>query len=394
MRRSKLAVIAMLSTLVAGCNSVQGDPRASEIDVRILDVGAYSARPPTVEDPRSEKQGIIMEALHIGDLVADPYEVDPALKVGWGTTTITDPTVAIRLLADVARPVLVKYGMIAGFSVGAGDAVQPPRDSKDARPASLTITVLRFPDSDSATKAAKEIDAADFAQNPANVAVPIPSHPEANSHWRPTVPSISATAAHGPYVMNIYAFVRELDQQALAEVIKKTIEVQAPILDSTEPTSRDKLSSLPTDPGSLLIRTLASKPEPITVDGGTTATFTGRGYVHSGSKRDERSKIAGDAGIMRAAYTASAYIVETKDEQGAEALVQYYTSADNTHPVDDPPGVPTTRCIDADKPAADKPHIYCYVRYRNYVATVNGMELANVHRQAGAQYAILANAAL
>lgn len=347
-----------------------------------------------VEDPGTEKQGIVMEALRIGNLVADPYEVDPSLKVGWGTTTITDPTVAIRLLADVARPVLAKYGMIAGFSVGAGDAVQPPRDSKDPRPASLTITVLRFPDADSATKAAKEIDAADFAQNPANVVVPIPSHPEANSHWRPTVASISATAAHGPYVMNLYAFVHSPDQQALADVIKKTIEVQAPILDSAEPTPPDKIASLPTDPGSLLIRTLATKPEPITVDGGTTATFTGRGYIHSGSKRDERSKIATEAGIMRAAYTENAYIVETKDEQGAEALVEYYTSSTGTHKVDDPSGVPTTRCIDADKPVADKPHVFCYVRYRNYVATVNGFELADVHRQAGAQYAILANAAL
>lgn len=162
-------------------------------------------------------------------------------------------------------------------------------------------------------------------------------------------------------------------------------------MDKFVPTPQDKLSDLPTNPDSILSRTLPAKPEDIKVDGVDTATYNSRGYLHLGNDHEERTQLIEKAGIERIAFTEASYVIRARDSQGAAAVQASYIESDDRTAVDGPEGVPTARCIEIKDPAPDTSRYYCYIAYRQYVGIVNGNDLSDLQRKAAAQYAVLAN---
>lgn len=117
-RATALGVIVASAAFAVSCSSVQGFPKASELDVRTLGCRGVLRLAADSRRSEDEKSGHRHEGMRIGDAVRRrPLRSRSHAQTGWSSTVITDVVVATRaLFADVAGPVLTRYGMITGFS--------------------------------------------------------------------------------------------------------------------------------------------------------------------------------------------------------------------------------------------------------------------------------------
>ncbi|MFH5207771.1 hypothetical protein ACHIPZ_06010 [Antrihabitans sp. NCIMB 15449] len=412
-RVGALAVVVFLGgAQVAGCSSpTEGAAKAGEVDVRTLEVGDYSTEP--LDVPRNDREsfGRLIEAVRIADAVADPYKIDPDLKYWSGAEPRPDAKSATGTLADATQPVLEKYGMIAGFAVGGRDQEFPAEGKPkvgDAR--AVTINVLRFPDEDSAGRAAREIDAVDFALSPENRAVEIPEYDAAQSHWRPGVPSLGSTIARGFWVVNVYAEHTSADLDALTDLVTKTFDAQLPLLDSFDATPADKVATLPLDAEGMVRRILPYQvgvwPYPVVesddpstiVESGNVSIESGIAYgrlgaTHSAGNKEVVGKLFDETGLeFWGAVEIGTFLYRVRDKAAAERLVaeNYGDSPNITNTIDGPKGVPDATCQELQTYTGD-PYYRCSVIYRQYAASVTSNDEDDVRFKAAAQYALLAN---
>src|SRR4051812_28764244 len=128
-----------------------------------------------------------------------------------------------------------------------------------------------FPNDDSAARAAAEMDATDFAVNPENQSTEIPGYPQAKAHFRPASPSIAATIASGRLVASVA--VRSDSRpnlQYLQQRIKRTFDLQMPLMSKLIPDVEVTLTSLPRDPDNMLSRAFVPGDQPkVSVNFGT-----------------------------------------------------------------------------------------------------------------------------
>lgn len=258
-RRSRGPGRFLLSALVSaalvatpGC-TVAGRPVPDFPDPTALDIGEYSVEPliePAVHDP---EYGRVIESMRMAEAVVRPQEADAALRYpyGVGIVPVPTPVKASVLLADAVRDVLHRDELLAGIAVnGTSNELRiPPRTGADRF---LQIMLLRFPDDGSATRAAADIDSRDAAVSRDNVGVPVPGYSAAHAHWRPGVPTVAATLAHGPFVVHVLAGHTAPDLAALTALVRGTFDQQLPRLDDFDPTPREKLAGLPLDSSGML----------------------------------------------------------------------------------------------------------------------------------------------
>ncbi|MFF3569701.1 DUF7373 family lipoprotein [Nocardia jiangxiensis] len=392
-----LGAFAMV-TLVAGCSSVlHPNAVAGEVDVRTLDIDADSStRPPTLPSYLGIRGYAQLEAARLADAVLSPYEVEPKYFWGAAASAQVTPESVTQYLADPVVKVLYDNGFVVGFSTGAADSVTPltkavygTHDHEGIR-----VTVLRFPDAASARSAAQQTDAVDMALNPQNTPVKLPKYADAFAHWRPTVPTLGSTLAHGVFVVNILADARTTDLTRLTEMTQQYLAAELPVLDKFVPTPAEKIPTLQQDPDHILVRTLHEGAAASPPDGGSEIVYTLRAYLNYVQDQGTRYPVMRRAGIDRVAVAPAAYVFRARDSAAAVQFVAdsaHLGDADARRDVDPPEGVPNTMCVENyTAPAAAR--FRCFVAYRRYAALVLGQQLWQTQQRAASQYALLANA--
>ncbi len=393
-RKSAVGLIAVFA--LASCASpVDGTALPAEIDVRGFDVGRYGTKP--VKAPDGDVlRGTIVEATRISGAMADSYEIDPTLKHGWGAEIDRDPAAATNSLADVAEPVLTRYGMIAGAVHTGTDLEFPAKKPSPGDFRGITTNLILFPDAESAKKAAKEIDEADFNVNPSNNRrASVPGYAESHAHYRPNVPNMGATLAEGPFVISLFLEHTSADVDVLTDMAKKTFDKQVPLLRQFKATGKENLAKAPVDGEGMIKRTLPDTagawPSP-SAEWGTV--YNRRGAVHEQDDKEKTSKLFDATQVEFVAVgQVGTVLYRTRDAAGAERLAReqfgrvYQIDADITAPKD----VPGAKCFKV-KSASGRPQDFrCNVVYRNYAAQVRADNENDVRQKGAAQYALLAN---
>ncbi|WP_157121294.1 DUF7373 family lipoprotein [Nocardia miyunensis] len=392
-----LGALVMVA-LVAGCSSVlHPNAVAGEVDVRTLDTDSYSStKPPALLNHLAAFGYAYLEAARLADAVLSPYEVEPRYFWGAAAGAQVAPESVTEYLADPVVKVLYDNGFIVGFSTGAADSVTPltkavygTHDHEGIR-----VTVLRFPDAASARSAAQQADAVDMALNSQNTRVELPKYADAFAHWRPTVPTLGSTLAHGAFVVNILADARTTDLTRLTEMTQKYLAAELPVLDKFVPTPDEKIAALQQDPDHILVRTLHDGEVVGGPADGSEIVYTLRAYLNYVQDQGTRYPVMRRAGIDRVAVAPSAYVFRTRDAAAAEQFVvesAHLGDAASRRDVDPPERVPNAMCVENyTAPAAAR--FRCFVAYRRYAALVLGQQLWRTQERAASQYALLANA--
>ncbi|MGW4243791.1 DUF7373 family lipoprotein [Nocardia sp. NPDC004722] len=401
-QRFRASVLLLITAVaVAGCGSkVEGSARPGEIDVRGLDVGKYATDPlelrhiysPTMSD------GFALAVQRLANHVVNGYEIDPAFGYGTGVVPFVDSDKATTALAKVTIPVLDSNKMMFGISVGHSDK-QPDKTGKTPDDSAFTtVTVMQFPDAAAASKAAGELEDADFAvAADVNQHVALPKYPDAHSHWRPGVANIGSTLAHGSYVVNLFVGVKDPDLSQLQALAQKTYDAQLPLLDSLPALDREGVLRLPYDPDAMLRRTLNPDdlPQPEFL---SQAVAEPRGFLHRVTDQTFWRKLLGDNQVDRfstsgMSYSGSSMLFRTTGIDRSRALAAAILDHGYSGVADEPPGIPDAKCGEAAaaNQSSGAKRFRCVVSYRQYTALVESDQLADVHQRADAQYALLAN---
>ncbi|GAB0106229.1 hypothetical protein JMUB6875_52130 [Nocardia sp. JMUB6875] len=395
------ALLTLTTAALAACGAdVHGTAHPAEIDVRTLDVGKYSTDPLELRytyDP-SMANGFNLAVQRLADHVVTGPDIDPMLVYGTGAITILDAEKATKVLAKATQPVLTDNHMMFGISVGHSEKEPDKSGAVPPGSAFTTVTVLQFPDAAAASKAAQELDDADFGVAPdLNQRVSLPKYPDAHAHWRPGVASIGSTWARGNYVVDLYVGVKDPDLSQLTALAEKVYAAQGPLLDSLKPLDREGILRLPYDSEGMRRQTLV-------LDGGwspnfvTQAVAEPRGYLHRVTDQDYWRRVLSDYGVDRfansgASYSGSTMLFRTRDAQAAGKLADLVLERGYSVIADVPTGIPGAKCGEstAKSQYSSAKRYRCVLSYRRYAASVESDQLADVRQRAAAQYALLAN---
>lgn len=407
-RRTTLGVLACgaVAVLITGLiwglpRTVPGTPTTADIALSTLDFGDLDAEP--LPEPRNDKDRYsrIIESVRMAEAVVDPREIDPILIPDL-PAPLPKPTDTTGILAEVAKPILTKYGMLAGYSILGDGTCRSGGCSTIKRPWSVQATVLRLPDETAARAAASEIEAADFAVNPANVAVRLPEYPAAQGHWRPTVPTLGTILAHGPFIVTLFVSYATPDLGELTRLASKTLAAELPKLDAFAPTPVSELPNLRFDTDGMLRRMVPSTrgtwPYPyITKIQGDYVAGAGlsleasgvvygpTGTMHWLAGAAENAGIT-DADIESVAQIDRRWLIRTRNAITARRLAaeESVVTADQSPMA--APRVPDAKCLRRE---AIVPVYYCVVQVDRYVAVVTAIDEKSAHQIAAAQYALL-----
>ncbi|MGX1812215.1 DUF7373 family lipoprotein [Nocardia sp. NPDC055321] len=393
-------IAAALTTLLCGC-VVPGTPLPETADLTGLDVGFYSIAPLTEPTGPSETRGRVVESVRMGEAVIDPPAADPALAfgpTGSGAQAIPTPAKTRGMLSTPVRDVLTARGMLAGFStVG--------MDSKGSAPVVganrlLTVVLLRFPDADSARLAAAEMDAADAGVSTENAAVPIPGHPEAHAHWRPTVPTLAASMAQDSFVISLLVGHTATDVNAMAALAGRAFDAQRTRLADFRPTATADIATLRADRDGMLGRLVADDPghwpapEILQAGNGENAGWDAvgqpSGVVYGphavqllgprpGIDRPEAYAFGGNSRLLRYATATVARRTFTENFRVGEGL----------QPVPPPQGIPEATCVRNLASVDTSSNYSCWLLAGQYIALVHSRDEAQARQKIAAQFVLL-----
>lgn len=394
-------LLAITAVTVAGCGSkVEGSARPGEIDVRTLDVGTYPTDPLELRHTYnpSMSNGFTLAVQRLADHVANGPDIDPAFKYGTGVVPFLDADKATTVLAKATVPVLEANKMMFGIAVGQSDKQPDSSGHTPDESAFTTVTVMQFPDAAAASKAAGELEDADFTvAADLNQRVPLSKYPDAHTHWRPGVANIGSTMAHGSYVVSMFVGVKDPDLSQLTALAQKVYDAQLPLLDSLPPLDREGVLRLPFDPDAMLRRTLNSD-DILLPDFLSQAVAEPRGFLHRVTDQVFWRKLLGDNNVDRfatsgASYSGASMLFRTRGDEDARRLSAGILEHGYSGVADEPPGIPDAKCgeVAPSNQSSSAKRYRCVLSYRRYAAVVESDQLGDVHQRAAAQYALLAN---
>lgn len=407
MRRFSIASALTALALVSGC-TIAGNPQPQRYDLTSFDVGPYSVQPLEVPAETSEKHGRTLESARMTEALIDPVEADPALDKPTGTTALAalpTPAKVTTLLAAPVRAVLERNDMLSAAAVGGTDVTSGPRGPVVGESRVLTVLVTRFADAATALRAARDMDAADAAVNPENIAVTIPEYPAALAHWRPNVPTLAVTLPTDFYVISLLIGHTSPDLAALADLARKAFAAQLPRLRAFAPTPRERFVSMPLDPEGMLARMLPLAPSrwpypTVTAVNHSEIAGWGGTLQPSGLVFGPRAAYLYLTRPRRTATEALAFngfnvLARYPDAAAARASydrskrVQFESGLKETP---GPAGVADVFCT--ENPAPDKLGVIkytCWVLHGRYVATLFARESKSAQQRAAAQHGLLVN---
>ncbi|WP_158675651.1 DUF7373 family lipoprotein [Nocardia stercoris] len=392
-RAASVAVILATALSATSCGThTAGTARPAEPDVRTLDVGQYSTDP---LDLRSTYYPTYLDAkelavARLADQVLTGEEIDPKLKFGLGSKAVTE-----GYDTSVDPAALDDNGLMFGFASAATDRESDRYGGTPHDGLGATLLVMQFPTADNAATAAAQIDERGFAGAAGSQHLQLADYPAAHSYWNPDTPTLHSTVAHGQYVVSLVVQQPTADPAALTRMAATAYAAQLPKLDALAPLTPEQILRLPFDPDRMLLRTLNP-------DGFTIPSFTDRisgepaGLLHQSRDRDYWQHLLAREGVDRFALTSlqtRAILLRSRDSASADRLAEEIVHHGYPGDTAPPPGVPTAKCGEK-KPDDDDYHtkrFRCTVSYRQYVAWLDSDQLQDVHQQAAAQYALLAN---
>jgi hypothetical protein len=380
-----------------GAASAEPTKTAPKVDLSTLDIGSYDVKPRDFAGPPTLEEARNLEAFNLAQWIVSPPDVIPTLTY-LNMIPVTTPALAATSVSGngmkVIEPVLEKHGMVTGFLLqGFPKPVSESLQNPD--PALLNIMVTSFPSAEQAAQAAAEMDATDFAVNPANVAVPIPNHPDAHAHYVPGNPTIAATLARKATVVSILlGDPGGTTADLLAAGVQRILDAEVPLLDQAVTAPEAALTMLPIDPDHMLSRLLVKGPTPPV--SASFATFKGSAVAICEGSKGIQQNLFGVAGVDRCAGSDASTVVRARDESAAKDLLTKMVDIDTDvdHKIPSPQGVPDAICVE-QKPGKwkDAPNFRfgCNVTYGRYFASVVNGEQKDVLQAAAAQYALLVN---
>lgn len=279
-RRLPAAVVTLLCC--AACGHTTPAPPAPPAPAPPPGVGNFQWQPRTLGHATTLLQARTREAQRLADFVVVPDEVDPDYVIDSAQNDRRNPVVLDRRGMDdiVANDTFddVARELVAGWIV---DRLSAPDENHDYQ--RLSIAVLEFPDTATASAVATRLEHDDFTYHRDNEPVRLERHPETAAHRRPQVPSIGSWTSHRQFVV----FVKAGDDRAtpdpaarsaeLGRTIERTLDLQVPLLDRFTPTPAAELATIDLDPDGMLGRTLELDSADVHVTRWQAGVFSGRG---------------------------------------------------------------------------------------------------------------------
>ncbi|MBF6297595.1 hypothetical protein IU459_08560 [Nocardia amamiensis] len=396
-------VCVVSAAILAACGSTMpGTARPGEIDIRHLDTGNYSTEPPNAHDDDYLPQFIHMNkvaAMRLADHVVSAYDIDPRLKYGWSSSSVSSGVLPDELgRPEDMKPIAQRNRMMFGFRTNGSDqnismfASGWPTKPR-ANSTTVSTVVMQFPDPDRARQAAAEFHDADFgAYRDRNEPVALPKYAQARAHWRPGSPFLRALLAHGTYLVAFLVSVNAPDRDALIALAEKAYDTQLPLLDQLPPLTEEQMLRLPWDPDHLLSRTLnANKVQTPSFDA-TQALFGLRGIMHYAEDRNYAKERFTAMGAEKFAMSNGTLVIRTSSPDAARRVAaERMTPTFTAGAAEPPPHLPDSACVENKSGLFDDKRFTCIVAYKEYVGFVAGNQLLDAQQRAAAQYSIFAN---
>ncbi len=383
-------VVTLCAVLVtAGCNNVvdgsaskeTGGPAAGAADPALLDVGNYPTKPrPPLGT--SGADGAIIEGQRMADFVTGPWEADPALIGGYGFGA---------MVLKSSAPLKGTFSTEIVQAIGGPDFINgfvTARSIEHQR--ILANSVLRYRTPEAAKVAADALARAALETKvitPPVETTAIPRHPESSGISHVVVETDSdrrwsvaqAVTAHGPYVLLQQAESTDGLDPAL-ELIAKTLDLQAPLIDQFQPTDPEKFADLPRDPTGLLARTLPVPEKTATVV--QNATFGQHGTLHFQSNPVTASTLFSETG-MDTMVRGMTVLNQAKDDAGATRIATAFAdeTAAMSRPADPVEHLPGSRCMQIPSGS-----FYCTAAAGRYAIESSATQLPDAQQQLAAQY--------
>ncbi|MFF0452367.1 hypothetical protein [Nocardia africana] len=424
----RILVLVAVPLVAASCGKLKsGLPIAGEIDVRHLATGQYPVEPIDTykEYSHTFKNGSELAAMRLADNMATGLDIDPKLKFGTSAEGIEpdldDADIAISNLSMIisrgSAQAAIHNGMMFGFSSGSSDH-EPDRTGKSLSSATtLTLAVLQFPTAEVASRAAADIEQADFdSAKEKNQRVNLDKYPGAHSHWQPGIPSLGSFVAHESYVVMLFAKLPEGGAPELATFAEKAYDKQIPMLDKLKPlTPEDVVKMDPSGEG--MIRRIINPNKLYGFYKESLGVLEKQGFLHFQTDREEAKKLLDTINVDRFALSdafqtvslnydetgntqafigkeiaknsrGGAILYRSADEAGASKAWDRLLRAPDAQM--NPKSVPDTKCAQLPDLGYYR-QFSCAVKYHQYVAVVWGPQLDDAQQRAAAQFALLAN---
>ncbi|MBF6327473.1 DUF7373 family lipoprotein [Nocardia transvalensis] len=391
-------VLAVL--LIAGFSScsagVAGHPQPgmTPVDINKLKTGSFTTQPTTfkprlvgtTEFRRIESRRMLGYLIH-------SFDVDPDIT-DWGPVkliTSSADLVSPDGIPSQYQPVGDKYQVLAG--------VYASRTNGDLRGRKkLIVSILRFPTEADSHGAAEEFDRITNSE-PGRHPIDIEGYPDARTRSSNDALSIS-TIARGPYMVLINVGIPKPDKSALANVVKKTIDLQFAKLDKLQPTPLDDILDLPTDPDGIMRRAApVSKDALESTDQTDVGPLDPDAELHYQRNPIEVKKAFEEGGVDLVGRRGG-IVYRTRDLAAAFRLQSALSLAGKDDDIlEPPPGLPDAKCLKYDSRDPNRSYnAQCVIVYGRYVAVVSDTIPAgkliqtSLYERAAAQYAILEKA--
>ncbi|MEU7631944.1 hypothetical protein AB0C34_18430 [Nocardia sp. NPDC049220] len=403
-RTAATALACVLSTvLLAACGSTKsGTAQPGEIDIRNLDTGNYPTEPPDAHDDDYQPLFIDMPkvaAMRLADYVATAYDIDPAMKYGRSSSTITTGILPEQLgrITDM-KPIAERNRMMYGFesngsdqNITVADADWPTKQQSNST--TVSTLIMQFPDATRARQAATEFHDTDFGTyRDKNEPVTLPKYPDARAHWRPGSPFLRAVLPHGSYVAAFLVSTVGPDRDALVTLAERAYDTQLPLLDQLAPLSEEAMLRLPWDSDHLLSRALNPNKTKSPSYDNRHALFSLRGILQYAPDREYAKKRFTAMNAEKFAVSDSTLVIRTPGPEAARSVAeQRVTPTPASGAADPPPGLTDATCVENKARYFDTKRFTCIVPYQQYVAFVVADQLLDAQQRAAAQYSVFAN---
>ncbi|MFF2552627.1 hypothetical protein ACFVUS_16595 [Nocardia sp. NPDC058058] len=385
-RSGRFAVAALGAVLlVSGCggNSDDGVDYGSYPTHRIS--GDFDQRP-------SRARGILAESLRLGERIVLGNEVDPDLTAGRGGGVLVDSTgIDDSTLSGPQRAALKGYSILGGYSALSGNK---PFDPAETSKKFLAVSLLAFPDEQTAAAAARDMEHADFLINPDNVPVVLDAYPAAINHWRPGVPTLGSWISWKSVVIRVFAELPEPDFGKLAQQVTKALQLQLAALERFTPTAASDLPNLRLDPDGLLPRLV--KTDDYTPDEHTFAVYSTRAFAAASAKPAADFEANSSRGLTSIAVSYNKMLYRLRDNTAAIEFTRHFIEATQTDftPMKGVAERDSISCAQLKEPnprSPDASRYRCLITRGEYVAKVFSNTDIDVRRLAAAEDSILSD---
>lgn len=375
--------LMMIGTLLAcGSNSSAADYGpypAHRID------GIFDDRP-------SRARGILAESLRLGERVVLANDIDSELTVGRGGGVLVDHHGSKQgaLLSGPQESALENYDVTAGFGALAANK---PHSGEDEPEKFLAVSLIEFPDEQTAAAAARDMARADFQAVDTNTPVTVGSYPQALSHWQPGVPTVGSWMAWKSLVIRVLAELPDPDLGRLTDMVTRTYQRQLAELESFTATSAVNLPKLSLDPEKLLPRLV--KTGDYTPNERTFALYGPRAFALLVDNPATSFNANAARGVTAIGVSHNKFLYLARDSAAATGLAA--DLADRRGTVEYVPmrGIRdvTATCSQAKSPAPilEARRFRCIVVRDDLVALLYSNQETDIRRLASAQYAVMAD---